>query len=349
MKLGILTGVTGQDGSYLAELLLEKNYTVWGLVRTTSNSKYERIQHILKHPNFSLKKADLQDTYSIQHIFDLTIPFLQEEKFERIEVYNLGAQSHVRHSFDMPEYTAEVDAIGVLRILESIRRSPFKDKIRFYQASTSELYGNRIQTAGLNILNESSGFEPCSPYAVSKLFAYWSVRNYREGYGIFASNGILFNHESPRRGVEFVTRKITLAVSRISRGEQSCLELGNLDAMRDWGHAKDYVEGMWRMLQTENAGDWVLATGENHSVREFVVEAFAHIGLIISWKGKDVNEVGIDQNGVERVKINPEFFRPNELHTLLGDPSASIKELGWRPTYTFKELVREMLENDKSN
>lgn len=344
MRLGIITGVTGQDGSYLAELLLEKGYTVWGLVRTTSNSKYERIQHILTNPLFHLKKADLQDTYSIGHIFDL----LTQENFERIEVYNLGAQSHVRHSFDMPEYTAEVDAIGVLRILESIRRLPFKEKVRFYQASTSELYGNRMLRAGLNILNESSGFEPCSPYAVSKLFAYWSVRNYRESYGIYACNGILFNHESPRRGVEFVTRKITLAVGRIFRGEQACLELGNLDAMRDWGHARDYVEGMWRMLQAPKPRDWVLATGENHSVREFLIEAFSHIGLTITWEGKGIDEVGLDQNGVVRVKINPEFFRPNELHTLLGDPSASIEELGWKPTYRFKELVKEMVENDKT-
>jgi GDPmannose 4,6-dehydratase len=342
MKLGILTGVTGQDGSYLAELLLEKGYTVWGLVRTTSNSTYERIEHIVNHPSFSLKKADLQDTYSIQHVFDM----IDEEKFERIEFYNLGAQSHVRHSFDMPEYTAEVDAIGVLRILECIRRSPLQKKIRFYQASTSELYGNRIHTAGLNILNESSGFEPCSPYAVSKLFAYWSVRNYREGYGIFACNGILFNHESPRRGVEFVTRKITLAVAAISRGEKPFVELGNLDAMRDWGHARDYVEGMWKMLQIEKPNDWVLATGENHSVREFILEAFKHSGLEISWRGSGVNEEGVDQNGVVRVKINPEFFRPNELHVLLGDPSRSISALDWRPTTTFSELVKEMVDND---
>lgn len=342
MRLGILTGVTGQDGSYLAELLLDKGYTVWGLVRTSSNSTYERIPHLVGNPCFSLKKADLQDTYSIQHIFD-SIP---EEKFERIEAYNLGAQSHVRHSFDMPEYTAEVDAIGVLRILECIRRAPFKNKVRFYQASTSELYGNRIRAAGLNILNESSGFEPCSPYAVSKLFAYWSVRNYREGYGIFACNGILFNHESPRRGVEFVTRKITLAVGRIARGEQESIELGNLDALRDWGHARDYVEGMWKMLQVETPQDWVLATGENHSVREFVCEAFHHAGLTITWRGAGVEEEGVDQNGVVRIKINPEFFRPNELHTLLGDPSKSIVSLDWKPKTPFKELVREMVEND---
>jgi GDPmannose 4,6-dehydratase len=342
MKLGILTGVTGQDGSYLAELLLSKDYTVWGLIRTSSHSTYERIQHLVNNPNFALKKADLQDTYSIQHVFDT----ISGERFERIEIYNLGAQSHVRHSFDMPEYTAEVDAIGVLRILECIRRSPFQKKIRFYQASTSELYGNRIRTAGLNILNESSGFEPCSPYAVSKLFAYWSVRNYREGYGLFACNGILFNHESPRRGVEFVTRKITLAVGAIARGEKEFVELGNLDAIRDWGHARDYVEGMWRMLQLEEPHDWVLATGENHSVREFVEGAFAYAGKTITWRGSGVEEVGVDQNGVVRVKINAEFFRPNELHVLLGDPSKSITGLGWKPTTSFKELVQEMVEHD---
>lgn len=342
MKFGIITGVTGQDGSYLAELLLAKGYTVWGLIRTSSQSTYERIQHLVANPRFSLKKADLQDTYSISHIFDL----MSQEEFERIEFYNLGAQSHVRHSFDMPEYTAEVDGIGVLRILECIHRSPFRNKVRFYQASTSELYGNRIRTAGLNVLNESSGFEPCSPYAVSKLFAYWSVRNYREGYGLYACNGILFNHESPRRGVEFVTRKITLAVGRIHRKEQESISLGNLDAVRDWGHARDYVEGMWQMLQMEKPDDWVLATGENHSVREFVLEAFSHIGLEITWRGQGINEEGVDQNGIVRIKINPEFFRPNELHTLLGDPSRSIRELGWTPKTSFKDLVKEMIDND---
>ena len=342
MRFGIISGVTGQDGSYLAELLLAKGYTVWGLIRTSSQSTYERINHLIGNPRFCLKKADLQDTYSIQHIFDL----MSQEEFECVEFYNLGAQSHVRHSFDMPEYTAEVDGIGVLRILECIHRSPFRNKIRFYQASTSELYGNRIKTAGLNILNESSGFEPCSPYAVSKLFAYWSVRNYREGYGLFACNGILFNHESPRRGVEFVTRKITLAVGAIARGEKAFVELGNLDALRDWGHARDFVEGMWKMLQLETPNDWVLATGENHSVREFVLEAFKHIGLTIAWRGVGVEEEGVDQNGVVRVKINPEFFRPNELHVLLGDPSKSIKALEWQPKTSFTDLVKEMVEHD---
>lgn len=342
MKLGIITGVTGQDGSYLAELLLEKSYTVWGLVRTSSNSSYERIPHLVTNAQFSLKKADLQDTYSIQHVFD-SIP---SEKYEQIEIYNLGAQSHVRHSFDMPEYTAEVDAIGVLRMLECIRRSSFQKKIRFYQASTSELYGNKLKEAGVNVLNESSGFEPCSPYAVSKLFAYWSVRNYREGYGMFACNGILFNHESPRRGVEFVTRKITIAVGKIRRGEQQVLELGNLDAKRDWGHARDYVEGMWRMLQVESPGDWVLATGESHTVREFVEIAFSIAGMPITWRGSGVDEEGVDASGTVRVKINPDFFRPNELHSLRGDPSKSIETLGWTAKTSFRTLVEEMVRTD---
>lgn len=344
MKLGIITGVTGQDGSYLAELLLEKSYEVWGLVRTSSSSTYERIDHILSNPQFQLKKADLRDSHSLQSIFDS----IQGDVYERIEVYNLAAQSHVRHSFDMPEYTADVDALGVLRILECIRRSPWKAKIRFYQASTSELYGNRIQDAdaSVRILNESSGFEPCSPYATSKLFAFWSVRNYREGYGMFACNGILFNHESPRRGIEFVTRKITTSLAKIKRGTQTTLELGNLDARRDWGHAKDYVEGMWRILQVENPDDWVLATGENHSVREFVEEAFRIVELPIHWEGTGVNEVGIDPAGIVRVKINPTFYRPNELHTLLGDSKKSEQELGWKPTTSFQDLVREMVEFD---
>lgn len=342
MKLGIVTGVTGQDGSYLAELLLAKDYTVWGLVRTSSNSMYERIDHIVKNPKFFLKKADLRDTYSIQGIFEQ----IQGSDYERIEIYNLAAQSHVRHSFEMPEYTADVDGLGVVRFLECMRRSPLKDKMRFYQASTSELYGNRIRSTG--VLDETSGFEPCSPYAVAKLFAYWSVKNYREGYNLFACNGILFNHESPRRGVEFVTRKITLGIGKIKSAEQEFIELGNLDSARDWGHARDYVEGMWRMLQIDIPEDFVLATGENHTVREFVEEAFRLAGYSITWRGSGVNEEGIDQNGVVRVKINPEFFRPTELHVLLGNPEKAKTVLGWKPQTTFKELVKDMIDADCS-
>ena len=342
MKLGIITGVTGQDGSYLAELLLEKNYEVWGLVRTSSNSFYERIQHLSDNPRLTLKKADMRDTYSIQTIFDQ----INGSLYERIEVYNLAAQSHVRHSFEMPEYTADVDALGVIRFLECIRRSPLKEKIRFYQASTSELYGNRMRMT--SILNEESGFEPCSPYAVAKLYAFWTVKNYREGYGVFACNGILFNHESPRRGVEFVTRKITVGLGKIKKGQQESIELGNLDATRDWGHARDYVEGMWRMLQVDTAEDYLLATGENHTVREFVVLAFARAGYTIQWEGDGVNEVGKDQNGVVRVRINPEFFRPTELYTLLGNASKAREKLGWVHKTSFQTLVNEMVDSDCS-
>lgn len=339
MKLAIVTGVTGQDGSYLTELLLEKNYIVWGLVRTSSNSQYERIDHLVNNKQFFLKKADMRDTYSIQTIFEQISP-----EFERIEIYNLAAQSHVRHSFEMPEYTADVDGLGVIRILECMRRSPHKEKMRFYQASTSELYGNRIRSAG--VLDENSGFEPCSPYAVAKLYAFWTVKNYREGYGMFACNGILFNHESPRRGIEFVTRKITRGIAKIKKGEQDFIELGNLDAMRDWGHARDYVEGMWRMLQVETPEDFVLATGENHSVREFVEIAFSYAGYQLTWNGQATSEVGIDQNGVVRVRINPEFFRPNELYVLLGNCEKAKEKLGWVASTPFKELIYEMVDFD---
>jgi GDPmannose 4,6-dehydratase len=226
-----------------------------------------------------------------------------------------------------------------------MRRSPIKDRIRFYQASTSELYGNRIGN-GVTVLSETTGFEPCSPYAVAKLFAYWSVRNYRSGYGLYTCNGILFNHESPRRGADFVTRKITIAVGKIKRGEETCVELGNLDAKRDWGHARDYVEGMWRMLQQDTADDWVMATGEQHSVREFLEIAFSHIGIQIVWRGEGVNEEGIDASGIIRVKINPALFRPNELHTLIGDPSRAETALGWSRQATFASLVKEMVDAD---
>jgi GDPmannose 4,6-dehydratase len=284
----------------------------------------------------------LRDTYSIQTIFQ---EFATVDA-ERIEIYNLAAQSHVRHSFDIPEYTADVDALGVLRILECIRRSPCKDKIRFYQASTSELYGNRIDKE-ISILSEESGFAPCSPYAVSKLFAYWSVRNYREGYGIFACNGILFNHESPRRGADFVTRKITLGIGKIVRGEETQISLGNLNAKRDWGHARDFVEGMWRMLQVDTPRDWVLATGETHTVREFVEIAFAQIGKKILWRGEGLTEEGYDAiTGAVHVTINPEFFRPNELHVLIGNPTKAREELEWEHKTPFARLVQEMVNAD---
>ena len=343
VKLALITGVTGQDGSYLAELLLSKDYEVWGMMRTSSNHFFERINHILNNPAFKVKRGDLRDTYSIQTIFEE----FSKLDFERVEIYNLAAQSHVRHSFDIPEYTADVDALGVLRFLECMRRSPVKDRIRFYQASTSELYGNRIGAEGISVLSETTGFEPCSPYAVAKLFAYWSVRNYRSGYGMYICNGILFNHESPRRGADFVTRKITIAVGKIKRGEETCVELGNLDARRDWGHARDYVEGMWRILQHDTPDDWVLATGEQHSVREFLEIAFSHIGIQIVWRGEGVDEKGYDGlTGDIRVKINPAFFRPNELHTLIGDPTRAEQSLGWTRESTFASLVKEMVDAD---
>ena len=340
MRLGVITGVTGQDGSYLAELLLEKGYTVWGLVRPSSLDRFARIQSVIKHPKFSTKLADLRDTPSIQTVFS---EFEKLDDVERIEIYNLAAQSNVKMSFDLPEYTADVDALGVLRFVECMRRSPVKDKIRFYQASTSELFGNRPNGP----LNEESGFHPCSPYSVSKLFAYWTVRNYREGYGLFACNGILFNHESPRRGAEFVTRKITLGIGKILRGEQEYIELGNLNAMRDWGHARDFVEGMWRILQAEKPQDWVLATGESHSVREFVETAFEIANMPIEWKGEGIEEKGLEKStGKVRIRINPAFFRPNELHILQGDSTRALQELGWVHKTSFPELVREMVTND---
>ena len=338
MRLGIITGVTGQDGSYLAELLLEKNYTVWGLIRPSSLDRFSRIETSLKHPQFSTRLVDLRDTPSIQTVFS---EFEKTDTFDRIEIYNLAAQSNVKMSFDLPEYTADVDGLGVLRFVECIRRSPLKDKIRFYQASTSELFGNRPTGP----LNEESGFHPCSPYSVSKLFAYWTVRNYREGYTMYACNGILFNHESPRRGSEFVTRKITIGLGKILRGEQGHLELGNLHAKRDWGHARDFVEGMWRILQADTPRDWVLATGESHSVQEFVNAAFQEVGRELQWRGEGIDECAYE-NGILRVRVNPVYYRPNELHVLQGDSSRARNELGWVHRTTFSELVREMVQND---
>jgi GDPmannose 4,6-dehydratase len=341
MRLGIITGLTGQDGSYLAELLLEKGYHIWGLVRPSSLNRFARIEATIKNPNCTVKYVDLQDTPSIQTVFsDLE---KVQDTYERIEIYNLAAQSNVRTSFDLPEYTANVDGLGVLRFVEAIRRSPLKARIRFYQASTSELFGNHPSGP----LNESSPFHPCSPYAVSKLFAYWTVRNYREGYGLFAVNGILFNHESPRRGAEFVTRKITLGLAKILNGEDECLYLGNLSASRDWGHARDFVEGMWRMLQVDKPEDFVLATGQSHTVREFVEGAFTLAGRPLEWRGEGLEQVGVEKRtGIVRVRVNPEYFRPNELHTLLGDSSKALSLLGWKHKTPFKILISEMAEID---
>lgn len=330
-RAAVITGVTGQDGSYLAELLLSKDYDVYGIARRTSRSNTERIVGILDHPRFFLKEADLTDSNSLRSVFE------EVSHYKRIEVYNLGAQSHVHTSFRQPELTADVDALGPLRILE-ILRSMNLTNARFYQASTSELYGKVMETPQ----SETTPFYPRSPYGVAKLYAYWIVKNYRESYGMFACNGILFNHESERRGEEFITRKITKGIARLKKDPEFILELGNLDAKRDWGYAPDYVEGMWRMLQQDVPDDYVLATGETHTVREFLETAW---GPII-WKGQGINEYGEDVNGRVIVKVNSEFYRPAEVELLMGDASKARSKLGWVPKTTFTELVQKMKRND---
>lgn len=334
MKKALITGITGQDGSYLAELLLEKGYRVHGLVRRSSSPNLQRIQHVLGQENacISLHEGDLSDSSSLERLVDSIQPD---------EIYNLAAMSHVKVSFEVPEYTANVDGIGVLRLLEAVRKNC--PCARFYQASTSELYGKVQQVPQ----SEITPFYPRSPYAVAKLYAYWAVVNYREAYNLFACNGILFNHESPRRGETFVSRKITLAATRIAAGLQDKLILGNLDAKRDWGYAKDFVEGMWLMLQQDVAEDFVLATGETTKVRTFVELAFQHVGIEIEWKGS-----GIDERGYERasgrlvVEVSPEYFRPSEVDLLIGDPTKAKKKLGWSSKTPLAELVRVMIGSD---
>ena len=330
-RAAVITGVTGQDGSYLAELLLSKDYDVYGIARRTSRSNTERIVSILDHPRFFLKEADLTDANSLRSVFE------EVSEYKRIEVYNLGAQSHVHTSFRQPELTADVDALGPLRILE-ILRSMNLTNARFYQASTSELYGKVMETPQ----SETTPFYPRSPYGVAKLYAFWIVKNYRESYGMFACNGILFNHESERRGEEFITRKITKGIARLKKDPEFVLELGNLDAKRDWGYAPDYVEGMWRMLQQDVPDDYVLATGETHTVREFLETAW---GPII-WKGQGVNERGEDSTGRVIVKVNPEFYRPAEVELLIGDATKARTKLGWKSTTTFPNLVAKMVLHD---
>jgi GDPmannose 4,6-dehydratase len=330
-RAAVITGVTGQDGSYLAELLLSKDYDVYGIARRTSRSNTERIVGILDHPRFFLKEADLSDINSLRSVFE------EVSHYKRIEVYNLGAQSHVHTSFRQPELTADIDGLGPLRILE-ILRSMNLTNARFYQASTSELYGKVMETPQ----SETTPFYPRSPYGVAKLYAFWIVKNYRESYGMFACNGILFNHESERRGEEFITRKITKGIARLKKDPEFVLELGNLDAKRDWGYAPDYVEGMWRMLQEEKPDDYVLATGETHTVREFLETAW---GPII-WKGQGIHERGEDVNGRVIVKVNPEFYRPAEVELLIGNPRKAWCQLGWKATTTFSELVTRMVKHD---
>ncbi|MBN8806898.1 MAG: GDP-mannose 4,6-dehydratase [Sphingomonas sp.] len=338
-KRAIITGITGQDGSYLAELLLQKGYEVHGIRRRSSSFNTERIDHLYEDPHapdvrMFLHYGDLTDASALSRIIAVVEPD---------EVYNLAAQSHVAVSFETPEYTANADAVGTMRILEAIRLLGMAEKTRFYQASTSELYG-MVQEVPQT---ERTPFYPRSPYAVAKLYAYWATVNYREAYAMHASNGILFNHESPRRGETFVTRKITRAVSAIVHGMQDCLYLGNLDAQRDWGHARDYVEGMWRMLQQPSGGDYVLATGETHSVREFTERAFACAGVEIAWSGSGISEIGrCTDTGKTVVQIDKRYFRPTEVDLLIGDASKARADLGWTPAVTFEELVRDMVEAD---
>ncbi len=340
-RVGFITGITGQDGSYLAELLLEKGYKVHGLIRRSSNINTQRIEHIFSNSNLKLHHGDLTDGASLYKILnDISIMY---PKMTRLEIYNLAAQSHVKVSFEMPEYTADTDGFGTLKLLEAILNNNLGNKTRFYQASTSELYG-KVQEIPQK---ETTPFYPRSPYGVAKLYGFWIVKNYRESYNLHASNGILFNHEGPRRGHNFVTRKITLGLSKILRGETDRLVMGNIESLRDWGYAKDYVIGMWMMLQQDEPDDYVLATGEMHTVKEFIEKAFGMRGFDIKWKGEGVNEIGYDAvTSKELIFIDPKYFRPAEVELLLGDPTKANNILGWKATTSFDELVKIMVEND---
>ena len=338
-KVALITGVTGQDGAYLAELLLGKGYIVHGIKRRSSSFNTGRVDHLYVDPHeratrFFMHYGDLTDATNLIRVIQETQPD---------EIYNLAAQSHVQVSFEAPEYTANADALGPLRLLEAIRILDLTKKVRFYQASTSEMYGKAQEVPQ----RETTPFYPRSPYGVAKVYAYWITVNYREAYGLHASNGILFNHEGPTRGETFVTRKITRAVAAIEKGQQTHLYLGNLDARRDWGHARDYVEGMWRIVQQDTSDDYVLATGEAHSVREFAELAFAEVGRNLEWRGQGADEVGIDTaSGRVLVRIDPRYYRPTETDALIGDPSKARDKLGWQHRTTFKELVAEMVASD---
>ena len=328
MKIALITGITGQDGSYLAELLLEKGYEVHGIIRRSSLINTHRIDHI--YNNIKLHYGDLTDSTNLVRVI---------QQIQPDEIYNLGAQSHVKVSFEMPEYTGMVDGLGTLRILEAVRLLGMEKKTKIYQASTSEMFG-KVQEIPQS---ETTPFYPRSPYGVAKVYGYWIVKNYRESYGLHANSGILFNHESPRRGETFVTRKITRGLSSISTGQQDILYLGNLNAKRDWGHAKDFVEAMWLMLQQDEPDDYVIATGEQYSVREFVEAAAPYFGMKIAWEGEGLNEVGIDKlTKKEVVRVSPKYFRPAEVETLLGDATKAKEKLGWEPKITFEELVEDM-------
>jgi GDPmannose 4,6-dehydratase len=337
-RVALITGITGQDGAYLAEFLLDKGYEVHGIKRRTSLFNTDRIDHLYQDPHekgrrFILHHGDMTDSSSLVHIIEQSQPD---------EIYNLAAQSHVAVSFEEPEYTADSDALGTLRLLEAIRILGMQKKARFYQASTSELYGKAQETPQ----KESTAFYPRSPYGVAKLYAYWITVNYREAYGMYACNGILFNHESPIRGETFVTRKITRAMARIKLGLQDCLYLGNLNAKRDWGHARDFVEAQWLILQQPQPEDFVIATGEQHSVREFVDVVCGELDIKLSWRGAGVKEEGLDSKGRRIVAVDPRYFRPAEVDALLGDASKARKKLGWKPKVKFRELVKEMVRED---
>jgi len=338
-KIAMIIGVTGQDGSHLSDFLLKKNYKVFGIKRRSSSFNTKRIDHIYSSKDFNKNYfpyyADLTDSSSLLRV-------IQETKPE--EIYNLGAQSHVHTSFETPEYTANTDALGALRVLEAIRILKLQKKTKYYQASTSEIFGNTEIPQ-----NEKTPFRPTSPYAIAKLYAYWTTVNYRESYGIFAVNGILFNHEGPRRGETFVSRKITRAVAKIfhAKNKKGVIYLGNLNAKRDWGYAGDYIESMWKMLQLKKPGDFVISTGESHTVREFVEESFRYIGINIKWKGSGLKEIGYNsKNGEEHIKIDPGYFRPTDINELRGDSSKAKKILGWKPKTKFKDLVRFMMKSD---
>ena len=343
IRVALITGITGQDGSYLSEFLLDKLYDVWGIIRRSSSINTNRIDHIFDNNHLFLRYGDLSDGVNLLNILS-EINNKYGVDLDKLEIYNLGAMSHVKISFDMPEYTGDIDGLGVLRILEATRNCGIPlDKIRFYQASTSELYGKVVEVPQ----NERTPFYPRSPYGVAKLYGFWVTKNYRESYGMFACSGILFNHESPRRGHNFVTRKITLGLNKILKGDETKLVLGNINSLRDWGHAKDYVKGMWLILQQDTPDDYVLAMNEYHSVREFIEKAFALKGFDIAWKGEDVNEIGYDKNsGRELIFISEKYFRPAEVDELLGDSSKAQTELGWKIEYTFDELVKEMVDHD---
>ena len=341
MKVGLITGITGQDGSYLAELLLDKKYKVWGIIRRASDINTHRIEHLYKNQDLILRYGDMTDAANLLMILSEiknTYP-----NMERLEIYNLAAMSHVKVSFEMPIYTGQADGIGVLNMLEAIRSNGLIEKTRFYQASTSELYG-KVQEVPQT---EKTPFYPRSPYGVAKLYGFWITKNYRESYNMFACNGILFNHESPRRGPTFVTRKITRGLNMILKGERDKLVMGNINAKRDWGHAKDYCEGMWLILQQDKPEDFVLSTNEFHSVREFIEKAFSLKGFNIKWKGEGIDEIGYDEKtGRELIFISEKYFRPAEVEELLGDSTKARTTLGWKNKYSFDQLVKEMVEQD---